>query len=101
MVNFKKFLKLLSPKEQLCEINYMISEFSKSNRPSDNINKMLKELGILKQQIIFKKKENLQKYSQNNYSKLLYFIMDKHFQSLIINNHMVFILVDLISFNSS
>ena len=79
----------------------MISEFSKSNRPSDNINKMLKELGILKQQIIFKKKENLQKYSQNNYSKLLYFIMDKHFQSLIINNHMVFILVDLIFFNSS
>ena len=79
----------------------MISEFSKSNRPSDNINKMLKELGILKQQIIFKKKENLQKYSQNNYSKLLYFIMDKHFQSLIINNHMVFILIDLISFNSS
>ena len=48
MVNFKKFLKLLSPKEQLREINYMISEFSKSNRPSDNINKMLKELGILK-----------------------------------------------------
>ena len=79
----------------------MISEFSKSNRPSDNINKMVKELGILKQQIIFKKKENLQKYSQNNYSKLLYFIMDKHFQSLIINNHMVFILLDLISFNSS
>ena len=79
----------------------MISEFSKSNRPSDNINKMLKELGILKQQIIFNKKENLQKYSPNNYSKLLYFIMDKHFQSLIINNHMVFILIDLISFNSS
>ena len=82
----------------------MISEFSKSNRPSDNINKkfcMLKELGILKQQIIFKKKENLQKYSQNNYSKLLYFIMDKHFQSLKINKHMVFISVDLISFNSS
>ena len=51
MVDFKRFLKLLPPEEQLCEINYMISKFSKSNRPGDNINKkfcMLKELRTLK-----------------------------------------------------
>ena len=51
MVGFKKFSKLLSPEEQLCEINYMISEFNKSNRPGDNINKkfcILKELRTLK-----------------------------------------------------
>ena len=50
-VDFKRFLKLLSPEEQLCEINYMINEFSKSNRPGDNINKtfcILKELRTLK-----------------------------------------------------
>ena len=51
MVDFERFLKLLSPEEQLCEINYMISKFSKSNRPGDNINKkfcILKELRTLK-----------------------------------------------------
>ena len=39
MVDFKRFLQLLSPENQLCEINYMINEFNKSNRPSDNITK--------------------------------------------------------------
>ena len=63
-VDFKRFLKLLSPEEQLCEINYMISEFNKSNRPGDNINKkvcILKELRTLKKQIIFNKKKTLAK----------------------------------------
>ena len=63
-VDFKRFLKLLSPEEQLCEINYMISEFNKSNRLGDNINKkvfILKELRTLKEQIIFNKKKTLTK----------------------------------------
>ena len=50
-VDFKRFLKLLSPEEQLCEINYMISKFSKSNRPGDKIYKtfyILKEIRALK-----------------------------------------------------
>ena len=37
MVDFKRFLQLLSPENQLCEINYMINEFNKSNCPGDNI----------------------------------------------------------------
>ena len=39
MIDFKRFLQFLSPKNQLCEINYMINEFNKSNCPGDNINK--------------------------------------------------------------
>ena len=39
MVDFKRFLQLLSPENQLCEINYMINEFNKSNCPGDNIKK--------------------------------------------------------------
>ena len=39
MVDFKRFLQLLSPENQLCEINYMINNFNKSNRPGDNIKK--------------------------------------------------------------
>ena len=51
MVDFERFLKLLSPEEQLCEINHMISKFSKSNRPGDKIYKtfcILKEIRTLK-----------------------------------------------------
>ena len=39
MVGFKRFLQLLSPKNQFCEINSMINEFNKSNCPGDNIKK--------------------------------------------------------------
>ena len=39
MIDFKRFLQFLSPKNQLCELNYMINEFNKSNCPGDNINK--------------------------------------------------------------
>ena len=43
-VDFKRFLHFLSPKNQLCEINHMINEFNKSNRPYDNINKKIRIL---------------------------------------------------------
>ena len=74
MVDFKRFLKLLLLEEQLCEINCMINELKKSNRKNENIRKnfcILNELKILKKQIIIHYKKHLQKYFQNNYSKLL------------------------------
>ena len=43
-VDFKRFLHFLSPENQLCEINYMINEFNKSNRPCDHINKKIRIL---------------------------------------------------------
>ena len=39
MVGFKRFLQLLSTKNQLYEINSMISQFNKSNRKGENIKK--------------------------------------------------------------
>ena len=62
MVDFERFLQLLSPENQLYEINSMINEFNKSNCKGENINKnfcILKELRMLKKQIIFKHKEHL------------------------------------------
>ena len=50
--DFKNYLKLLSPEEQLHEINYMINYFNKSNRNGENI---AKKFRILKQPRIFKK----------------------------------------------
>ena len=47
--DFKNYLKLLSPEEQLHEINYVITDFNKSNRNDENIAKkfhILKELEI-------------------------------------------------------
>ena len=41
LVDFKSFIKLLSPEEQLCEIRIMINEFNKSNCPGDNIKKKI------------------------------------------------------------
>ena len=41
MVGFKRFLQLLSTKNQLYEINSMISQFNKSNRKGENIKKNL------------------------------------------------------------
>ena len=38
MVDFKRFLQLISPENQSCEINSMINEFNKSNRKGDDIN---------------------------------------------------------------
>ena len=39
MVDFKRFLKLLLPENQLYEIKYMIKEFNKSNHKGGNRNK--------------------------------------------------------------
>ena len=60
-VDFKNYIKLLSPEERLCEINFMINEFNKSNRNGENIAKkfnILNELKILKKQIIINYKEH-------------------------------------------
>ena len=49
--DFINYLILLSPEEQLLEINFMINEFNKSNRNSEKIaNKyrILKQLKTLK-----------------------------------------------------
>ena len=48
MVHFKWFLHLLSPENQLYEINSMINEFNKSNRPGDTVNKTFRILNELK-----------------------------------------------------
>ena len=41
MVDFKRFLQLLSPENQLYEINSMINQFNKSNRKDENVIKIL------------------------------------------------------------
>ena len=46
--DFKIQLKLLSSKEQLREINFMINEFNKSNRNGENIAKKHRILNELK-----------------------------------------------------
>ena len=59
--DFKNYLKLLSPEEQLHEINYMISDFNKSNRNDENIAKkfhILKELEIFFKKIMINHKEH-------------------------------------------
>ena len=74
MVDFKRFLRLLSPENQLHEINSMINQFNKSNCKGENINKkfcILNELRILKKQIIFNHKQHLRKYLQKYYPELL------------------------------
>ena len=51
MVDLKRFLKLLPPEQQLCEINCMINKFNKSNRKGERIVKkycILNELRTLK-----------------------------------------------------
>ena len=41
MVGFKRFLQLLSTKNQSYKINSMISQFNKSNRKGENIKKKI------------------------------------------------------------
>ena len=56
-VDFKRFLKLLTPEEQLIGINCVIYELNKCNRPSYKISNrfcILKELITLKKEIIHK-----------------------------------------------
>ena len=65
MIDFERFLQLLSPEQQLYEINFMINEFDKSNRKDENIRKeirILNELTTLKKEIIINQKERLQNY---------------------------------------
>ena len=61
MMDFKRFFQLLSPEEQLYEINYLISDVSKSNNKGENANKkfgILKELRTLKKKTMFNQKEH-------------------------------------------
>ena len=50
MIDFKRFLQLCSPKNQLYEINFIINEFNKYNHKGENVkkNRMLNELRTLK-----------------------------------------------------
>ena len=54
-VDSKNFLKLLIPEKQLIEINWVINELNKSNRPGYKISKGTR---ILKELITLKKKNN-------------------------------------------
>ena len=60
-IDFKNYLKLLSPKERLRQINFIINEFNKSNCNGENIAKkfhLLNELKVLKKEIIIDHKEH-------------------------------------------
>ena len=60
-IDFKNYLKLLSPEERLREINFMINEFNKSNCNGENIAKefrILNELRVLKKEIIINRNEH-------------------------------------------
>ena len=62
MIDFKKYLRFLSPEDQIPEINFMINEFNKSNNKGENINKkfrILNELKTLKKEIWFNHEEHL------------------------------------------
>ena len=62
MEDFKKYLRFLSPEDQIFEINYAIYDFNKTNWKDENINKkfcILKELQTLKKEIILNHKEYL------------------------------------------
>ena len=55
MVDFRRFLQILSPEEQISEISGMINEINKSNCLGVNIPRkyrILKELETLKKQIM-------------------------------------------------
>ena len=52
-MEFKKYLLLLSPHEQICEIDKFMNFITKSNRKKVSIKfKILKELRLIKKQII-------------------------------------------------
>ena len=61
------FKKILSPENQICEIDSMIHNFNKSTRKDENINKkfrIINELKTLKKEIILNNEEYLyEKYS--------------------------------------
>ena len=56
------FKKILSPENQICEIDSMINNFNKSTRKDENINKkfrIINELKTLKKEIILNNEEYL------------------------------------------
>ena len=62
MTDFKKYLQLLPPKDQIYEINFMIDNSNKSIKKGENINKkfrILNELRISKKEIMFNYKQHL------------------------------------------
>ena len=57
--NFKRYLEILTPEEQLHETNRLIIMINKSYSPYVNVNKkfsMINELNILKREILSRKK---------------------------------------------
>ena len=57
--NFKRYLEILTPEEQLHETNCLIIMINKSYSPYVNVNKkfsMINELNILKREILSRKK---------------------------------------------
>ena len=57
--NFKRYLEILTPEEQLHEINRLIIMINKSYSPYVNVNEkfsMINELNILKREILSRKK---------------------------------------------
>ena len=41
MADFKKYLEYLSPKYQICEIDFMLKDFCKSSGKGENVNKKI------------------------------------------------------------
>ena len=48
ITDFKKYLQLLSPENQICEIDSMLNDFNKSNGKGENINKKFRIINKLK-----------------------------------------------------
>ena len=62
MTNFKKYLEYLSPKYEICEIDFMLQNFYKSTRKNENVNKkfrIINELKELKKKAILNHKKYL------------------------------------------
>ena len=62
MTDFKKYLEYLSLEYQICEIDFMLQDFYKSNRKGENVNKkfsIINELKELKKKAILNDKKYL------------------------------------------
>ena len=65
--NYKKYLKLVAPEEQLQEINLLIKEFNKSYLSCPNSNKkyiMVNQISMLKKELLINHK--LHHHYENN-----------------------------------
>ena len=65
--DFERYLDLLTPEEQLREINRLIEKFNKSYLPCPNINKKFNMLNQLK---IFKKEASINYKSHKHYENI-------------------------------